>query len=934
MFRNKVTILITVGVLAAIAIGLQFINKQSFTPSMAIKAIPTDAALVIETNNIRSLVKNFNESNLFKREFSDVQNWQKFFSEMDFIDSLLNQNEDVISILDGTTVTISGHLTANQGIDFLYVIPIKNKDNQEEIIDIFSKKVGKDNVQKVDYEGFIFYNAYNQSDNSQFVNFSFTFAKGLFIFSKSRICVEESVRMLNEGFSISGDKAFMAAKASAGKNVDANIYLNYHQFSQSIGKLLNNKEDKDKARRNARLVDFIGRFGAWTALDLKMKNDAFVLSGLTNFKDSLNNYLNAFKNQKPVDNEMVDDFPASTSAFIAVNFSNIEKWKDDYTDYLTKSDNFTSVNNYFEAIKKKNYKIREVREVFYNNTEGMAAIIWVNNNPGDADQEVFGILQLDDAEKMKKEILQINPKDEEGNVVVPTNSNIDAQKAIIAYKFPEPQVMAYLYGDAFKPVNAHFYMIYDSKLVFAESVEALEMFYQKSKKGSRLSDDKDFQQYSKSLASESNIYIYGNFAAFGGSLASELSQEYADIYKKYSSRFHKIQAASIQFGMGDNQMFTNIYVNYNPQFAKKSKNIWEVKLDTSFKTKPEIMKDFTSGNNEVIFQDDANNLVLIDESGKKAWKKSIQGRILGNIQQVDLYKNNKLQYLFNTSRQIYCVDHNGKDVEGFPITFKSPATNGIAVFDYDKDRNYRILVACENRKVYLLTATGSKVDGWAFNETQSEVVLPAQHFLIDSKDYIIFSDKTNTYIVNRRGETRVEVKSPFERSANSSFFFEKGNAGEGSRFVTSGKFGEVYFVFLDGQVKKMNFGEFSENHRFVYTDLDGDGKNYFIFTDKNKLTVYNRDKSVRFENKFDENLENSLNIYKITKNLKFIGVSPAGENKIYLLTNKGETVKGFPMQGAGRFSITKLVSSKDNEGLNVIVGGDGNFLYNYFLSVN
>jgi hypothetical protein len=936
MFRNKVTILITVGVLIAIAIGLQFINHQTKSVSEAIKGIPADAAIIIETENIGSMLKSFNESNLFRREFSDVASWKNFFNETEFLDSLINKDENAKQIVEGKKVIISGHLSANNELDFLYILPVNGKEMQSEIIQIFEKKAGKENIQKGDYEGFILYNSYNIENNQSFINFSFCFAKGLFLFSKSRICVEESIRMLNEGFSIMSDKNFKAARESSGKNVDANLYINYRILASALNTVLftDLKKNEEKTRQNKKLIDFLASFGSWTELDFKMKNDAFVLSGYTLFSDSLTNYLNAFKSQKPLENDFIEALPENTSAFIAFNLSDYANWQEDYTEYLSKSDNFTAVNKYFEELKQKDYKNSDVKSIFYKNIEGAVTIAWLGANMSGSDPDVVGIIQLSEPEKMKKQILSFNKKDDEDNATVISSTNIDPKAGVVAYGFPEPHILQALFGDAFKPLSSKFYMIVDSKLIFASSIETLQIYYQKSKKGLSLAKDKDYIQYAKSISSESNIYIYCNIAGFGSALAQDLNNSNVEIYNKYTGKFNKIQAASIQLGMADKQMFTNVFINYNPQFSKKSKNVWEIALDTSFSMKPEIVKNFNTGGNDILIQDNAYRLILIDESGKILWKKPISGKILGNINQVDLYKNGKIQYMFNTSKQIYAVDRNGRDVEGFPVTFKSPATNGIAVFDYDKDRNYRLIVACENKKVYLLNASGNKVDGWSFNETLSEVTMPVQHFMNESKDYIVFCDKTKTYIVNRKGEMRIDVKSAFEKSAQSPLFFEKGNDKEGGRFVTTGKNGDVYFIFLDGQVKKMSFGDFSENHRFIYSDIDGDGKNYFIFSDKNKLTVFNRDRSERFSMKFDENIDNSMNLYKVGKNLKYIGVSPTGTNKIYLLDNKGNEVKGFPMQGEGKYSIAKLNNTKDSDGLNLIVGGSGKYLYNYSLVIN
>ena len=173
------------------------------------------------------MLKSFNESNLFRREFFDVPGWKNFFNEAEFLDSLINKDANANQIIKEKKVIISGHLSANDELDFLYILPVNGKENQSNIIQLFEKKAGKENIQKGDYEGYILYNSFNLDNNQNLINFSFCFAKGLFLFSKSRICVEESIRMLNEGFSIMSDKTFKAARESSGKNVDANVYVNY-----------------------------------------------------------------------------------------------------------------------------------------------------------------------------------------------------------------------------------------------------------------------------------------------------------------------------------------------------------------------------------------------------------------------------------------------------------------------------------------------------------------------------------------------------------------------------------------------------------------------------------------------------------------------------------------------------------------------------------
>ena len=133
----------------------------------------------------------------------------------------------------------------------------------------------------------------------------------------------------------------------------------------------------------------------------------------------------------------------------------------------------------------------------------------------------------------------------------------------------------------------------------------------------------------------------------------------------------------MQFGLEKDLFFTNFYLNYNPALMKKTKSAWELQLDTLVNMKPYIVLNHYTGNKEVLVQDAADNLMLFGTNGKILWKRHLPEKILGQVHQIDFYKNNKLQLLFNTRGYIFLIDRNGKDVENYPIKFKSPATNGL-----------------------------------------------------------------------------------------------------------------------------------------------------------------------------------------------------------------------------------------------------------------
>lgn len=921
MLKNPLTIIITVVVIAAIVIGLQFIDGQEKASSSAIKAVPEDAAIVFETANFNALLKNFNKGNFFRQEFSELPELSNFFAESDFLDSLFGAHLEFQTLTTENRIMISGHPAANNNTEFLYIIPISEKKSTEYINKTISDIVGNDaTIRQRLYEGFTIFDVVFFRDEIKTPGFSYSFANGLYILSFSRIQIEASLRRLTKEYSLANDKSFSRLMESAGKNVDANLYINYKYLPNILKNIFKTG--------NAEFYDFISGFASWTELDLIMKNDAFLMSGFTYTDDSLNHYLNVIKSQASLKNQFLESFPGNTASFIAFNISDTESWKSAYFTALHRSGEYPRISNEIERFEAKYGKGKS--KTFYGNIEGGLAMVWTNNQLKENQQECYGIISLKDDELMKAELEHIQKQDSTGK----GPQVLEQFGGITVYHFPEPSMLSVFYGKAFKQLDASYCIIYKGYLVFGASVQSLQNYLRNTKPGQKLTDDKNFELYSKSISSESNLFVYANIAGSKNILSSELNSKFLGIFDKNFEKFSKIQALSLQFSSGKQMLSTNLFMGFNPRVKKSGKNEWEIALDAPIGMKPQIVKSHLGPNNEIIVQDGTNQLMLISETGKVLWKKKLSGQILGEIHQVDLFKNNKYQFLFNTKEFLYLVDRNGKDVEDYPIKLKSPATNGMAVFDYDKDRTYRMLIACENRNVYLLNTKGGKVDGWVFGQTESEVNLPAKHFVSDGKDYIIFGDKMNTYIVNRKGETRVNVKSRFEKGLFSGYFFEKGESEKDDRFVTTGANGDVYFIFLDGVVKKMAIKEFSANHGFIYSDIDGDGKNQFIFADKNRLYIFNRDKSVKFEKKFDGDISQGLNIYSFSKKTRFIGLAPEGTGQLFLINAAGQIVKGFPLNGSGAFSIARIMANAGSNEYNLITGSPDGYLLNYKLTID
>ena len=189
------------------------------------------------------------------------------------------------------------------------------------------------------------------------------------------------------------------------------------------------------------------------------------------------------------------------------------------------------------------------------------------------------------------------------------------------------------------------------------------------------------------------------------------------------------------------------------------------------------------------------------------------------------------------------------------------------------------------------------------------------------------SDSLKTYILDRRGNTRVEVSDYFNKSINNNFVLDRKTELHKDRIITTDSKGQIKFVYFDGKIKTFKFDNFSPNHYFLFKDIDGDYRNDYIFADDNKIIAYNYKQKVIFEYEFDSNISEKPSYYQFPNNIKKLGVLIKDDNQIYLLNSDATLYQGFPLKAQTGFSIARFENLKAE--FNLIVGADNKFLFNY-----
>ncbi len=927
MKRNLIIILVVL--LTAIAGYIYFTKDQVvFSKETSLyKAVPLSAPAFVEISSIRSIPV----ENPVLKELAGIKDFGWILEEIKEIDSSIKGDKEIQNQLAKKPFLLAFDFIGENVLSPLLITELRTADELKGFEKLLSKVLGVPvtSFQNRKYDGHRIVDVV-LTENKKEIHYCAV--SGLLILSPEPILVEKSIRQLSAQ-NLTDVHSFSQVNKTVTSQSDFAWYINHNRFPELWANYLNPKTESaenefgETVKTNLkRDVRGIRNYASWTELDLTLKEDLISLNGITVADDSLNHFLSVFNGQDPVNCQADRMLPRNTSFFAGFTFSDKDLFYQNLEQYFVLSNSYFSREAHMKEIEKrfgkgsrnilknlvKNHVIAAITTPPGDNSKATSLFIVNNDSRNENRQQFESLLQnYAGSKKIEVETLTSDFKTREG-------------KTVRVYRFPYPSLPGIWLGKMYSFVEANYAAFHDNHLVFASSESALEQYVNDLESGNTLKNDLNYSRFKQSIENAANLSVYLNINQ-GYSFNEVLfNSEIAKGFEENQEIFRKFGALSWQVLCEKDIFFNSINLSFSSRPKSDARSSWSVNLGAEISSKPQIV--INHGNkteNEVVVQDNNNKLHLVGADGKIIWSAPINGKILGEIHQIDYYRNGKLQYLFNTKEKLYLLDRDGKFVANFPIVFKSPATNGINVFDYDNNRKYRYFVACENRKVYAYDHEGKIITGWKFGQTNGVVTTPVQHFRVDNKDYIVFKDDKKVYIQNRRGETRVNPSVSFEPSKNA-VILDMNNT---PKMVVSDKNGKVYYLYFDGKYAEKNTGHFSKDHFFTASDLDGNGITDFVFTDGNEMTVMNENGKKLFSNKFDHSLDFGANLYSFSAKQKEIGVTDVKENEIYLYAPNGKLHAGFPLKGNSEFSIGSI----NNQNLSLLVGSKNGELLSYTL---
>lgn len=602
----------------------------------------------------------------------------------------------------------------------------------------------------------------------------------------------------------------------------------------------------------------LNSFCDYTAIDLEINQNTVSFSGIAKASDSTS-LLNIFKNTIPKENQIQHVTPSNSDGFLSLSFDNFETFYQNL-NVINKQDSITPSTELFNDL-------HEIGIIY----EGDNHAIILNS---------IDVIATNDA-------------------LIAEQNNIETYRQIDIFSFSDPTIFNTVLRPFVNASNFDKYCVLDSFFVFASNTELIQNIIANYQNKTTLSERSYFQDMYNKLSDASSLLCVVNSASLENMLNINVSKDISIDLEAYKT-------SAIQFVYDKDFAHVNGFIGKTKTRAADEtiSEEFSLKLEYDLLTNPQFVTNHITKQKEIVVQDVRNNLYLISNEGKILWKKQLQGPVLGNIEQIDIYKNGRLQLVFATPNRLYVIDRNGQDVAPFPATFNDEITQPLSVFDYDKRKDYRLMVT-QGKNVLMYNTKAKLVNGFVFKQAEETIIHQPQHFRVGSKDYLTIKTKDKLYILDRTGRNRITPKTSYSYSSEGIYFYD-------NKFTTTASNGDLISIDTKGHVSSQNLNLGDKHH------IDASTKT-LVTLSENKLAIRNNSLELDYGN------YTPPKFYYLYDKI-YVATTDLQTQKVYIFDSQAKLIANFPVYANSSIELDNV--DKDYN-LEFVTKGDSNALILY-----
>ncbi len=313
------------------------------------------------------------------------------------------------------------------------------------------------------------------------------------------------------------------------------------------------------------------------------------------------------------------------------------------------------------------------------------------------------------------------------------------------------------------------------------------------------------------------------------------------------------------------------------------------------------IKDHIRGGASLFLYDNQGNYELVSQAGNLLFAGTLDGAIIGDVQIIDIFDNDKLQLLFHTTKQVYVLALNGEMVTGFPYTAEHEITTGINSFRWSN--TFRCIFGTEKGEIIMLNQKGGELN----------IVQASTEKLTQSVFALNIAGNLRAWFIdenNNTGLAYLETPARAEQLAKNSAQLHVKKGSEILSFIQEGK--QVNLIPSSSM----------QSRAFAEGDILAHDANSILIKNGNQVSFYDYSGNLMATQAVAFNEIGGAQRL-LHRNKQLIGVYDYLENNYYLFDSAGNVVEGFPKETR---KFAKVFFDKESNLFNLFTVINGNVI--------
>lgn len=878
-------LLLFIFIASALAIGIYsyMLWREQQKPLTIWTCVPESAAIAFQIDQPQTQLSQWSKKTFWKNiaALPEPHFIQKMIGQ---IDSLAKAHDLKEGFFKNKSVFVSMHATGREEVGYLLCYDLA-QDGSLTAWNTLLKNLQESGQYKFQdrlYQELIITDITHRNTGQKA---SFLIYKNVLAISQTAILVEDVIRTINHPTQVHFiDYQKKNFKPTPHENGNITAYLNYKQLPALLATL-------SPAQKS--FFEPLARMAQSATLELNTADNRFHAEGFSLAEDN-SYFLSTFAPQAAQPITVQKFIPNKTAVLYHFSFSKGAKFGSDLDGYRHRH-----LDEYIEAKEA----LHEQHNISPSQLYGwwgreIALCLLETVDADEADKLLF--VQAADMEQATR---TLNTFSEQFSDPKPYIEQFQGREI---RQIPVTDFPALLLGNPFGGFSECFYFQIDDYIVFANNIQTLRTLIADIEREDVWAKSVKIQKFMQELNPKAHVTLAINTARAWRMLQNNAGEKFGEIMQAQQAILQKNTWLAAQFNVTETRTQTSLIVEQEADGqTSASDELFKVKYDTYFQfpvqTPPKVVRNPVDKSLETIVLDSAQQVFLLDKDGKISFKLPVNQRVVSEFLPVYLQDEAHQQFTFATDKALYLTDRTGAVQEPFPVRLAdSTRIAQLAVFDYEKNHNYRFLVANTDGLLYMFDEKGKTLEGWNPRRLPSKLAAAPLHLRINDKDCIVaLTAAGKLYMLTRKGELfagfPIDLKGRFE----SALLPQIGTSFENTYITTLSEQGELITVSLKGkESKREQIYRPSVNTVFTLCP-DPAGKAFAVARQTDtQVALFDNNLKPIFEKEYKNANRLPVQYYNFGAGNEVIAVTDPADEKTYLYDKKGQLLQGKPLDSA------------------------------------